>query len=123
MWAGIIHDHLIGSYLLPRCLNCRSYLVFQQEVLPVRLQSAPANINARMWFQHDGTPAHFSAGERSALNAAYPGRWIVRDGLVNWPARLPDLSCLDFFLWGHMKSPVSQAPSTPMWPWLRGLPS
>ncbi|GFU80357.1 uncharacterized protein TNCV_3521311 [Trichonephila clavipes] len=24
--------------------------------------------------------------------------------LVNWPARSPDLSCLDFFLWGHMKS-------------------
>ncbi|GFV03493.1 uncharacterized protein TNCV_5060341 [Trichonephila clavipes] len=31
-----------------------------------------------MWFQHDGVPAHFSADVRSALNTAYPGRWIRR---------------------------------------------
>ncbi|GFW11602.1 uncharacterized protein TNCV_42371 [Trichonephila clavipes] len=36
---------------------------------------------------------------------------IQGDGLgggvpVNWLARSPDLSCLDFFLWSHMKSLV-----------------
>ncbi|GFS86083.1 transposable element Tcb2 transposase [Trichonephila clavipes] len=36
---------------------------------------------------------------------------VEGDGLgggrpVNWPACSPDLSCLDFFLWGHMKSLV-----------------
>ncbi|GFS61387.1 uncharacterized protein TNCV_3105651 [Trichonephila clavipes] len=59
-----------------------------------------------MWFQHDGSPVHFSADVQSALDTAYPGRWIGRGGPVNWPARSPDLSCLDFFLWGHMKSIV-----------------
>ncbi|GFS62717.1 uncharacterized protein TNCV_3201711 [Trichonephila clavipes] len=59
-----------------------------------------------MWFQHDGAPAHFSANVRSALDTAYPGRWIGRGGQINWPARSPDLSCLDIFLWGHMKSIV-----------------
>ncbi|GFW07541.1 uncharacterized protein TNCV_3916741 [Trichonephila clavipes] len=53
-----------------------------------------------MWFQHDGAPAYFSADERSALDTAYPGRWIGRGGPVNWPAHSPDLSCLYFFLWG-----------------------
>ncbi|GFX82976.1 uncharacterized protein TNCV_4938461 [Trichonephila clavipes] len=57
-----------------------------------------------MWLQHNGTPAHFSADVRSLLDTAYPGRCIGRGGLVNWPARSPDISCLDFFLWGHMKS-------------------
>ncbi|GFX80977.1 uncharacterized protein TNCV_1909701 [Trichonephila clavipes] len=47
---------------------------------------------------------------RSALDTAYPGRGIERGGLVNWPARSPDLSCLDFFLWGHMKSIVYDSP-------------
>ncbi|GFY35172.1 uncharacterized protein TNCV_5045471 [Trichonephila clavipes] len=37
-------------------------------------------------------------------------RWIGRGGPVNWPARSPDLSCLDFFLWGHMKSLVYSSP-------------
>ncbi|GFW39035.1 uncharacterized protein TNCV_1830271 [Trichonephila clavipes] len=63
-----------------------------------------------MWFQHDGAPAHFRADVRSALDTAYPGRWIGRGGRVNWPARSPELSCLDFFLWGHMKSFVYASP-------------
>lgn len=25
-------------------------------------------------------------------------------GSVPWPQQLPDLSCVDFFLWGHLKS-------------------
>ncbi|GFS66323.1 uncharacterized protein TNCV_3856251 [Trichonephila clavipes] len=56
-----------------------------------------------MWFKHDGAPAHFCADVRSALDTAYLRRWIGRSGLVNYPARSPDLSCLDVF-WGHMKS-------------------
>ncbi|GFW46827.1 uncharacterized protein TNCV_2981831 [Trichonephila clavipes] len=44
-----------------------------------------------MGFQHDGVLAHFSADVRSALNTAYPGRWIGRGGLVNWLARSPGL--------------------------------
>ncbi|GFW20956.1 hypothetical protein TNCV_1714631 [Trichonephila clavipes] len=55
----------------------------------VLLQCVPANIKARMWFQHDGAPAHFSADMQSALDSAYPERWIGRGGLVNWPARSP----------------------------------
>ncbi|GFU10709.1 uncharacterized protein TNCV_4175231, partial [Trichonephila clavipes] len=69
-----------------------------------------ANIKVRIWFQHDGAPAHFSADVGSALDTKYPGQWIGRGGLLNWPARLPDLSCLDFFLWGHMKSLVYTSP-------------
>lgn len=29
---------------------------------------------------------------------------------MNWPARSPDLSALDFFLWGFMKSIVYRTP-------------
>ncbi|GFT97008.1 uncharacterized protein TNCV_5107901 [Trichonephila clavipes] len=63
-----------------------------------------------MWFQHDRAPAHFSADVRSALDTAYPGRWIRRGGPVNWPACSPNLSCLDFFLCGHKKSLVYAGP-------------
>ncbi|GFX70787.1 uncharacterized protein TNCV_1337491 [Trichonephila clavipes] len=63
-----------------------------------------------MWFQHDGTPAHFSEDVRSALHTAYPWRWIGRGGPVNWPARSPDLFSLDIFLWDHIKSLVYASP-------------
>ncbi|GFW83240.1 uncharacterized protein TNCV_2508801 [Trichonephila clavipes] len=65
-----------------------------------------------MWFQRDGAPAIFSADWRSAFDTAYAGRrWIGRRGSPeNWPARSPDLSCLDFFPWGHMKSLVYASP-------------
>ncbi|PRD26763.1 UNVERIFIED_CONTAM: hypothetical protein NCL1_37224 [Trichonephila clavipes] len=37
-----------------------------------------------MWFQHDEFPAHFSANVRSALDTAYPGRWIGLGGPMYW---------------------------------------
>ncbi|GFX04256.1 uncharacterized protein TNCV_3974051 [Trichonephila clavipes] len=63
-----------------------------------------------MWFQHDGAPSHFSVDVRSALDTAYTGRWIGRGVPVNWPACSPGLSCLHFFLWGHMKRLVYASP-------------
>jgi len=31
---------------------------------------------------------------------------ISQRGNIEWPARLPDLSACDFFLWGYLKSKV-----------------
>ena len=42
----------------------------------------------------------------SLLRDHFPGRLISRFGDVEWPARSPDLSPLDFFLWGHLKERV-----------------
>jgi hypothetical protein len=35
---------------------------------------------------------------RQYLNQVFPNRWIERRGLIEWPARSPDLISLDFFL-------------------------
>jgi len=58
-----------------------------------------------MYFQHDGAP-HFSREVRNFLNSRFPGRWIGRGGPHNWPARSPDLSPLDYCVWGWMKELV-----------------
>ncbi len=63
-----------------------------------------------MWFQHDGAPAHFSRGVREFLDATYGEHWIGRGGPKVWPPRSPDLTSLDFFLWGHLKSLVYETP-------------
>lgn len=36
----------------------------------------------------------------------YGARWIGRGGPVQWPPRSPDLTPLDFFLWGRIKELV-----------------
>lgn len=40
---------------------------------------------------------------RQTLNDKFSGRWIGRNSPINWPARSPDLTPSDFFLWGHVK--------------------
>ncbi|KAJ4432790.1 hypothetical protein ANN_21429 [Periplaneta americana] len=40
----------------------------------------------------------------SRLNEQFSGHWIGRRGPVEWPARSPDLTPLDFFFWGYIKN-------------------
>ena len=40
------------------------------------------------------------------LNASFPNRWIGRGGPIEWPPRSPDLTALDYYIWGHMKTLV-----------------
>lgn len=58
------------------------------------------------FFQQDGCPAHSTHLITNFLNRHFPGKWIGRYGPVHWPARSPDLTPLDFFLWGYLKQQV-----------------
>ncbi|KZC12719.1 hypothetical protein WN55_04813 [Dufourea novaeangliae] len=67
-----------------------------------------------MWLQHDGCSADYVRRVRDALNELYPHKWIGRGGLVSCPPCSPDLTPLDFFLWGALKNDVYQdVPTTP----------
>ena len=59
-----------------------------------------------VWFQQDGATAHTARATTEILRAAFPGRLISRFGDLHWPARSPDLTVPDFFLWGFLKSRV-----------------
>ena len=87
-------------------LNGENYLQFLQEELPELLEDVPLDVRRRMWFQHDGAPAHSTRIVRDWLDQRFPGRWIGRGGPVSWPLRSPDLNPLDFFLWGHVEGEV-----------------
>ena len=45
---------------------------------------------------------------RRYLDQKFPDAWIGRCGPVEWPPGSPDLSPLDFYLWGHLKAVVYQ---------------
>jgi len=55
------------------------------------------------WFQQDGATARRSL---RVLREMFPGRLITLRGDVEWPARSPDLSPCDVFLWVYLKEKV-----------------
>ena len=68
---------------------------------------------ADLYIQQDGAPAHYAVSVRKWLDEHFPDRRIDRRGFVEWPARSPELTPLDFFLWGVLKNQVfSDKPKT-----------
>jgi hypothetical protein len=100
----------VGPFEFPPRLNADIYRKFLQDNLPDPLDKMHLQNYANHMFQHDGAPAHFVITVREFLNQEYPNRWIGHDGLINWPARSPDLTPLDFFLWGNVKNCVYRVP-------------
>ena len=56
-----------------------------------------------VWFQQSGATAHTARASMSVLREMLPQHVISCDGDVLWPARSPDLSARDYFLWGYLK--------------------
>ncbi|GFX79033.1 uncharacterized protein TNCV_3913201 [Trichonephila clavipes] len=100
-------DHLIGPYILPDRLIGPRYLISLELLDSAHVTAAT---RTSMWFQQDGALAHFSISVRNHLDATCGERWIGREGPVHWPPRSSDLSCLDYFFWGQMKSLVYETP-------------
>ena len=55
-------------------------------------------------------PAHRFNPVRDILNDMFGHRVIGMGHNIDWPARSPDLTPCDFFLWGHLKSKVFTTP-------------
>ncbi|XP_070531446.1 histone-lysine N-methyltransferase SETMAR-like [Cardiocondyla obscurior] len=106
VWAGLIDNHVIGPYFLPPRLTGEFYEYFLDTELPGLLENIPLATRRNMIYQHDGAPAHWSRGVRRLLDARFRDRWIGRGGPIIWPPRSPDLTPLDYFLWGHIKNLV-----------------
>ncbi|GFV73349.1 CCHC-type domain-containing protein [Trichonephila clavipes] len=59
-----------------------------------------------LWFQQDGATCHTARATIDLLKDTFGDRLIPRFGPVNWPPRSCDLTPLDYFLWGYVKSLV-----------------
>ncbi|GFW83138.1 putative LOC100569746 [Trichonephila clavipes] len=67
------------------------------------------NVDVRMQelsFQQDGATCHTARATIDLLKDTFGERLISRFGPVNWPPRSWDLTPLDYFLWGYVKSLV-----------------
>ncbi|GFW50031.1 uncharacterized protein TNCV_2316131 [Trichonephila clavipes] len=59
-----------------------------------------------LWFQQDGATCHTACATIDLLKDTFGDRLISRFGPVNWPPRSCDLTPLDYFLSGYVKSLV-----------------
>lgn len=107
VWAAIINNQIIGPYFFEATLTGAAYLEFLElDLIPELARRFPNQQNQRLFFQQDGAPPHFLRAVRDFLNTVFPNRWIGRRGAIEWPPRSPDLTPLDYFLWGYLKSKV-----------------
>ncbi|GFW68844.1 uncharacterized protein TNCV_3640571 [Trichonephila clavipes] len=68
----------------------------------------------RIKFQQDGATCHTARATIDLLKDTFSDSLISRFGPVNWPPRSCDLTPLDYFLWGYVKSLVyADKPQTP----------
>lgn len=99
---------IVGPYFFEEgnraiTVNSRRYKAMIQNFFAPAL----AELNVQnAWFQQDGATAHTSRASLQLLREMFPGRLISLRGDISWPARSPDLTSCDFFLWGYLKAQV-----------------
>lgn len=111
VWAGILGNHVIGPIFIRANMTGEIYRnLLEFEIEPQIRQIVSNNQeefeNREIIFQQDGAPPHFHRMAIEFLDTNFPGRWIGRRGSIEWPPRSPDLTPLDFFLWGFLKSKI-----------------
>lgn len=101
VWAGIIDTHLIGPYFFDGYVNHQSYLNLLEEFVIPELQNRGINPE-NVIFQHDGAGPHRQLDVIQFILESFGGL-IGTGGFMEWPARSPDITMVDFFLWGTLK--------------------
>lgn len=113
VWCGLWKSTLIGPFIFEDTLTSEKYTEILSGPLSDFLEeSVSIRDLQRMWFQHDGAPAHKSRKPCTFLNVTFQNNIIGYGGPVEWPPRSPDLTPLDYFLWGFLKDKVYEREST-----------
>ncbi|GFW15733.1 putative DD41D transposase [Trichonephila clavipes] len=89
--------------------NCRIWSEANPQVALITTFFIPELNNhdvQELWFQQDGAKCHTARATINLLKDTFGDRLISRFGPVNWPPRSCDLTPLDYFLWGYVKSLV-----------------
>lgn len=64
------------------------------------------------WYQQDGAPPHNTNDVARYIYQIFNDRWFGNNGAHMWPPRSPDLTPLDFYLWGRVRNLLYHTPVT-----------
>jgi hypothetical protein len=116
VWCAMSAHGIIGPYFLEEnnatvTVTGERYkaLILERFVGDLLLFCEENNLSYEsQWLQQDGAPPHISNDVRRWLQEHFPNRHISRLTAFPWPARSPDLTPPDFYLWGYLKSKCFQ---------------
>lgn len=108
VWCAISRVGIIGPWFFEEnnhtvTVTAHRYVNMVQDFLLPELEGMGVG---EVWFQQDGATAHTARNSMTVLRQHFPGRLISSRGDLHWPARSPDLTPCDYFLWGYLKSLV-----------------
>lgn len=115
VWVGLCgNGTLLGPFFFERNVTGRAYLNMIEENIIPSLLRAYGLLNEEeirnIWWAQDGAPAHRTRNVRACLTRLFRQNVIGIGHAVEWPPRSPDLTPLDFFCWGYLKSKVYLTP-------------
>ncbi|GFW38088.1 transposase [Trichonephila clavipes] len=109
VWCALWAGGIIGPYIFKNdeghnvTVNGDRYKVMITNFFIPELNNHDVQ---EMWFQQDGATCHTARATIDLLKDTLGDCLISRFGPVNWPPRSCDLTPLDYFLWGYVKSLV-----------------
>jgi len=108
VWCAIAKFGMWGLYFFEEegvtvTVTSDQYCDMLQNVLRPKLDELEEEY---VWFQQDGATVHTSCHSLSILREMLPSHLISLCGDIGWPARSPDLTPCDFFLWEYLIAKV-----------------
>jgi len=105
IWLGMTQSKVYGPFFFAEAMVTGPvYLDMLEQFLKPQLLTD--GILDTVVFQQDGALCHYAIIVRDYLDRRFPGCWIGHGGTQPWATRSPDLTPLDFFAWGFIKSKV-----------------
>lgn len=100
VWVAMSRRRIIGPIFFHETINADRY---QRLILQPFMDQLHDDEQTLGYFQQDGATAHTARTTIQFLQEFYGDRIISQE---RWPPRSPDLTPLDFFLFGYLKNNV-----------------
>lgn len=105
VWACFSSKHKLELFFFDGTVDQHVYTDLLRNHLVPQLHQK--RVYRTALFQHDGAPPHYSLRARDFLSQHFTEERVIGRGYgVAWPPRSPDLSPLDYYLWGMLKARV-----------------
>ncbi len=109
VWATISSAGIIGPFFFEdesgdaATINSDRYLkMLKTKFMPALRRKCNNDIDV-VWYQQDGATPHTARHVLAWLEKVFGEQFVSFRTEREWPPHSPDLSPLDFFLWGYLK--------------------
>ena len=108
VWIAVSSTNIFGPYFFEEdnktvTVNSNRYVSMLNDNFIPELRNRGYRL-CRTYFQQDNATPHESGETKTFLKKKFPERNLITKPL--WPPRSPDLTPLDFFVFGYLKSKV-----------------